>query len=110
MNEEICEVVVTGPDMTQLADFTRRLLDARLVACGQHVTAIRSLYRWDNAVQDDHEARVALHTRRSLVEEIVALADREHPYDIPCVIALPVLAANPAYVSWVLAETDPLRG
>lgn len=108
MSEEICEVVVTGPDMTQLADFTRRLLDDRLVACGQHITSIRSLYRWEGAVHDDHEARVALHTRLSHVDEIVARADREHPYDVPCVLALPVMAANPAYVKWVLAETDPV--
>ena len=108
MSEEICEVVVTGPDMSQLGDFTRRLLDDRLVACGQHIISIRSLYRWDGAVQDDHEARVALHTRLSLVDQIVARAEREHPYDVPCVIALPVVAANPAYVKWVLAETaDP---
>jgi periplasmic divalent cation tolerance protein len=105
VSEEICEVVVTGPDMAQLADFTRRLLDDRLVACGQHITSVRSLYRWNGAIQDDHEARVALHTRRSLVDEIVARADRDHPYDVPCVLALPVVAANPAYVDWVLAET-----
>jgi len=101
----ICEVVITGPDMEQLTAFTRRLLEGRLVACGQHITEIRSLYRWDGAVQDEPEARVALHTRLSLVPEIVALADSDHPYDVPCVIALPVAAANPAYVAWVFAET-----
>jgi periplasmic divalent cation tolerance protein len=107
VSEEICEIVVTGPDMAQLVDFTRRLLDDRLVACGQHITSVRSLYRWNDAIQDDHEARVALHTRRSLVDEIVARAGRDHPYDVPCVLALPVVAANPAYVTWVLAETEP---
>ncbi len=102
---DICEVVITGPNMEQLTAFTRRLLDSRLVACGQHITEVRSLYRWDGAVQDEPEARVALHTRISLVPEIVALADAEHPYDVPCVFALPVVAANPAYVAWVFEET-----
>jgi periplasmic divalent cation tolerance protein len=75
-------------------------------ACGHQITAIRSIYRWDGAVQDDPEARVALHTRTALVDTIVRRANAEHPYDVPCVIALPVVAGNPAYVEWVMTETS----
>jgi periplasmic divalent cation tolerance protein len=39
------------------------------------------------------------------VDAIVARADAEHPYDVPCVIAMPIVAANPAYADWVRAET-----
>ncbi|MEU4419998.1 divalent-cation tolerance protein CutA [Actinoplanes sp. NPDC024001] len=103
----ICEVVITAADPEWLADFTRRLVSDRLAACGQQVTAIRSIYRWDGAIQDDPEARVALHTRADLVDRIIERANTEHPYDVPCVLALPVLAANPAYVTWVREETLP---
>jgi periplasmic divalent cation tolerance protein len=105
MADDICEVVITAADPEWLAQFTRRLVEDRLAASGQQIAAIRSIYRWDGAVQDDPEARVALHTRTALVEAIVARADAEHPYDVPCVIALPVVAANPAFAAWVLAET-----
>ncbi|GAB3819390.1 divalent-cation tolerance protein CutA [Micromonospora zhanjiangensis] len=105
MSTEICEVVVTAGSAEWLVEFTRRLVDDRLAACGQNIAAIRSVYRWDGEVQDDPEARVALHTRLSLVPRIVQRANDEHPYDVPCVIALPVIAGNPAYVDWVLAET-----
>ena len=103
----ICEVVITAADPEWLAGFTRRLVTDRLAACGQQVTAIRSIYRWDGAIQDDAEARVALHTRVELVGRIVERAEAEHPYDVPCVLALPILAANPAYTAWVLQETTP---
>ncbi|MGH8792795.1 MAG: divalent-cation tolerance protein CutA [Stackebrandtia sp.] len=103
--DDICEVIITGPDAETLAAFTRRLIEERLCACGQHVTQIRSLYRWDGQVQDDPEARVALHTRLSLVPAICELADQEHPYDVPCVIALPVTASHAAYRRWVIEET-----
>ena len=107
MNErDICEVVITGPNPGWLTTFTRRLVDDRLAACGQHIETIRSVYRWDGAVQDEPEARVALHTRVSLVSAIVARAEADHPYDVPCVLALLVVAANPAYVQWVLDETQ----
>ena len=106
MTAEICEVVITGPDAEWLAGFTRRLVEDRLAACGHQIAAIRSVYRWDGAVQDEPEARVALHTRVSLVDRIVERAGAEHPYDVPCVIALPAIAGNPAYVEWVLTETS----
>ncbi|MDI6104962.1 divalent-cation tolerance protein CutA [Actinoplanes sp. NEAU-A12] len=103
----ICEVVITAADPEWLAGFTRRLIEDRLAACGQQITAIRSLYRWDGAIQDDPEARVALHTRVDLVGRIIERAGAEHPYEVPCVLALPILAANPAYIAWVRDETQP---
>jgi periplasmic divalent cation tolerance protein len=105
---DICEVIITADNPEWLLGFTRSLVTDRLAACGQHVLSIRSIYRWQGAVEDEGEARVALHTRLSLVPAIVERADREHPYDVPCVIALPVAAGNPAYIEWVLSETtDP---
>ncbi|MFY1672409.1 divalent-cation tolerance protein CutA [Plantactinospora sp. WMMB334] len=108
--EDICEVIVTAADAEWLATFTRRLVAARLAACGQNISRIRSIYRWEGAVEDEPEARVALHTRTSLVPQIAALADAEHPYDVPCVIALPVIAGNPAYLRWVLDSTAEAHG
>ncbi|MCV2490749.1 divalent-cation tolerance protein CutA [Geodermatophilus sp. YIM 151500] len=103
--EEYCEVVVTADDADWLAGFTRALVGERLAACGHTVAPIRSVYRWEGAVHDEGEARVALHTRRSLVPAIVARADRDHPYDVPCVIAMPLVGGNPAYLAWIAAET-----
>ncbi|MEV6845282.1 divalent-cation tolerance protein CutA [Actinoplanes sp. NPDC051411] len=105
MTDDICEVVITAADPSWLAAFTTRLVEDRLAACGQQVAAIRSIYRWDGAVQDDPEARVALHTRLALVDRIVERANTEHPYDVPCVLALPVVGGNPAYLDWVRQET-----
>ena len=96
---------MTAADADWLAGFTRTLGEERLAACGHNLTAIRSIYRWDDAVHDEAEARVALHTRRSLVPAIVARADDLHPYDVPCVIALPLVGGNPAYLEWIGAET-----
>lgn len=105
MTIEICEVIITAPDAEWLAAFTRRLVDDQLAACGHNIAAVRSIYRWRGATHDEHEARVALHTRTDLVPAIVDRANAEHPYEVPCVIATPVVAGNPAYVQWVLDET-----
>lgn len=105
MDVECCEVVVTGPDADWLAGLTRTLVEERLAACGHHLAPIRSVYRWQGAVHDEAEARVALHTRRSLVPAVVARTGELHPYDVPCVIALPLVDGNPAYLRWVADET-----
>jgi periplasmic divalent cation tolerance protein len=102
---DICEVIVTADNAEWLADFTRNLVTERLAACGQNISVIRSIYRWEGAIQDEQEARVALHTRTELVPAIVDRANRDHPYDIPCVIAMPIVAANPAYADWIVTET-----
>ena len=105
MTTKLAEVIITAADADWLAEFTRRLVEDRLAACGQNIAAIRSIYRWDGTVQDDPEARVALHTRMELVDAIVERANAEHPYDVPCVIAMPIDQGNPAYLQWVEQET-----
>ena len=102
---EVCEVIITGPDETWLLNFTRRLVDARLVACGHH-TPIRSIYKWADKVHDERETRVALHTRTSCVPAIIAATNGQHLYQVPCVIALPITQANPAYRDWILDNTQ----
>jgi periplasmic divalent cation tolerance protein len=107
VDEECCEVVVTAEDADWLAAFTRTLVEERLAACGHNLQAIRSVYRWQGAVHNEPEARVALHTRRSLVPAIVARTAELHPYDVPCVIAVPLVGGNPDYLRWIAEETRP---
>jgi periplasmic divalent cation tolerance protein len=105
MDEQFCEVVITAGDVGWLAAFTRTLVEERLAACGHLVEPIRSIYRWEGEVHDEAEARVALHTRRSLVDAIVTRTTQAHGYEVPCVIALPLTGGNPAYLAWIAAET-----
>jgi len=106
---ECCEVVVTGPDPEWLAGYTRTLVEERLAACGHNLARIRSIYRWEGVVHDEAEARVALHTRRSLVPEVVDRTHELHPYDVPCVIALPLVGGDPAYLRWIAEQTREPR-
>ncbi|MFL6043650.1 MAG: divalent-cation tolerance protein CutA [Propionibacteriaceae bacterium] len=110
MMEPICEVIITADDEDWLIMFTRSLIEDRLAACGQHSAPIRSIYRWDGSIHDDREVRVALHTRASLVSAILARVRREHSYEVPCVLAIPVETGNLDYISWVVQETDEPAG
>jgi periplasmic divalent cation tolerance protein len=104
MTDEVCEVIITAPDPEWLAEFTRSLVNDSLAASGHNIALVRSIYRWQGQIYDKSEARVALHTRRSLVSRIVERTNREHPYEVPCVAAI-TFDGDPAYVKWVLEET-----
>jgi len=105
MTEPICEVIITADNEDWLITFTRSLVEDRLVACGQHIAPIRSVYRWEGTIHDDHETRVALHTRTSLVQHVIDRVRQAYPYDVPCILAIPVEAGNPDYIRWVINET-----
>jgi periplasmic divalent cation tolerance protein len=105
MAEPICEVIITADSEEWLINFTRSLVKDRLVACGQHLAPIRSIYRWKGDIHDDREVRVALHTRTSLVQHVIDRTCQAHPYDVPCILAIPIESGNPDYIQWVISET-----
>jgi periplasmic divalent cation tolerance protein len=106
MSDEICDVDITAPDAEWLIAFTRRLVDDGLAASGNIVRDVRTIYRWQGEVRDTFEARVTLHTRRSLVPGIVQRVAAEHPYDVPGV-RVTAVEASASYVRWVLDSTRP---
>lgn len=57
------EVVITAESTDWLADFTRKLVEDRLVACGHNIAQIRAIYRWEGKIYDEPQVRVELHTR-----------------------------------------------
>jgi periplasmic divalent cation tolerance protein len=108
MNELYSEVVITADDANWLVAFTRTLIEERLAAAAHNVTAIRSVYRWNGKIEDRLEARAMLHTRTSLVPMIIAKTREKHSYQVPGIVALPILDGNPDYLAWIDQETREL--
>lgn len=97
-------VYLTAKDVDDGARIARHLLERRLVACA-NVFPVRSMYWWQDAVQDVTEAVVIMKTRRDLVEAAITAAREVHGYDVPCICAYPMGAVLPAYGAWIDAET-----
>ncbi len=100
-------IYVTAADEDQAADLARALLERGLIACANLLPRVRSLYLWNGEVQDDHEVAMLLKTRNDRVEELVVAVERLHPYDVPCVVAWPIVAGSEAYLDWVRESCAP---
>jgi periplasmic divalent cation tolerance protein len=78
----------------------------RLCASGHNFQPIRTIYRWQGQIHDTTEGRVALRTRRGLPPQIVDRSKREHPYEVPSVVAIPIIDGSPDYIGWILEQTQ----
>ena len=100
-------VLVTAPTADSAAEIARALVEEGLVACGNVVPAIRSIYRWEGKVQDDAEALLVLKTERRLVPALKARLPELHPYQVPELLVLPVEDGLAPYLEWVAASVRP---
>lgn len=102
---EAIVVLVTAPTPERAAEIARAVVGERLAACGNVVAGLRSVYRWEGEVQEDEEVLLLLKTTRARFEALRERVLALHPYDVPEVIALPILAGSAAYLDWIDAET-----
>ena len=102
---EFVVVLVTTADAEEGARLGRALVEERLAACANVVGPIRSIYRWEGAVEEADEHLVLLKARGADVAALEARVRALHSYDVPEVIALPVTAGSAPYLAWLADST-----
>lgn len=112
----ICLVLVTAPDSDTAELIANTLLEKELAACVNIYSGLRSLYRWEGKIQDDQEFLMMIKTRLELVKDhLIPMIQELHPYQVPEIIALPVVECAESYLNWIVSETSgneshPLEG
>jgi periplasmic divalent cation tolerance protein len=99
-------VVSNLPDRASAEKLARLLVEARLAACVNVLSPARSVYRWKGKIEDAEEHPVLIKTTRERYAALEAAIRKNHPYELPEIIALPVAAGLPAYLDWVASETS----
>lgn len=105
--DDLIEVVITCPDMASAEAVARACIEPGLAACANIAPGLVSIYRWRGAVERESEVAVTLKTRAGRFAELAAAVAAVHPYEVPAIVALPILRTSPAYGDWIRAETDP---
>ena len=88
----------------------RHLVDARLAACVNVVPRMRSFYHWKGAVETAEECLLIIKSSRPLMEALRLELEKVHPYEIPEVLALPIVEGSESYLGWLAANLRPASG
>ncbi|MFC1741527.1 divalent-cation tolerance protein CutA [Nanoarchaeota archaeon] len=94
---------ITCRDAEEAKDISKKLLDKKLVACG-NMLPMNSMYEWEGKLNEDSEVILLLKTTKEKAEEAEAEIKGMHSYNIPCILKLDT-DANPEYLDWVKEQT-----
>ena len=104
--EEITNVVIfitvgTDEEAQKIANV---LLTRRKAACVNIVPGISSLFWWQDKLDSARESLLIVKTKASVLNEVVRLVKEIHSYDVPEIIALPIIGGNQDYLEWIGKE------
>src|SRR3989338_6640885 len=98
-------ILVTAKDEDQAKRIAEKLVEEKLVACANIVPGIQSIFRWKGKVDSAKEVLLVLKSRRRHFPSIVKAVKALHSYDVPEVIALPIVEGNKDYLNWLTEST-----
>ena len=99
-------VLITAPDIKTARALARAALREKLVACVNLVSRIESHYWWQGKLERSSEVLLVMKTRRTLIAPLEKLILKEHPYETPEILTLPLSSGTPRYLAWLTASTS----
>ena len=98
------QVSTTTERETDAQTIARALTENRLAACVQIIGPITSTYRWQGEIETAEEWLCLIKSRRDLYEALEEVIREVHPYDVPEILAVPVVAGSEDYLDWLNGE------
>lgn len=94
-------VFITAPKEDEAAKIAQALVEARLAGCVNIIKNIRSVYRWQDKIEDDTEVFMIAKTQRHLFESFMKKVRELHSYTVPEIIAMPIVEGSEDYLKWL---------
>ena len=95
-----------GPNETTAEVIARTVVGERLAACANILPGIRSLYWWQDTLEESAETILLLKTREDLGEKLTARIRSLHPYETPCIVLTDIRPGYHPFFEWLVSETD----
>jgi periplasmic divalent cation tolerance protein len=102
------QVVTTLPDQASAERLAATLLEQQLAACVQ-ISTCTSWYRWQGAIEQENEWVCTIKSRRDLFAELSKAILAHHPYQVPEILATPVVDGGAGYLDWLEQELRPAK-
>jgi periplasmic divalent cation tolerance protein len=93
---------MTAPSADVAQDIVTKLVDERLIACGNITKPVASIYRWQGTTERASEVLVIMKTTANAVPRLTRRIAQLHPYEVPEVLTLPVIEGYEPYLDWVI--------
>lgn len=100
-------VYITAPDGNVARQIANALVRERLCACANIIDGMESVYHWQGRVENGKESIVICKTTEQTYSALEQRARELHPYDTPCIVALPVMRGFAPFMQWIADETRP---
>jgi len=100
-----CSVYITTGDEDEARRIGRALVAEKLAAC-VNILPIKSIYRWENDIEEEGEIVMFVKTREDLADKVVERVNDLHSYEVPCIISFLIEKGNPDYLKWIEESTE----
>jgi len=98
-------VFITSPDMKEANRLSGILLNSRLAACVNIVPNLKSHFWWGGRIHDAEEVLLVVKTKQKVLRKLVREVKKNHQYENPEIIALPIVGGSKEYIKWIEEET-----
>jgi periplasmic divalent cation tolerance protein len=98
-------VLVTAPSQEQAEAIAQTLVEAKLAACVT-IVPVRSIYTWEGEVHKDEEWQLLIKSDLSQFGELETKVRSIHPYEVPEIIAVPILKGSVPYLQWIAESME----
>ena len=99
-------VLITAPKEEDAVVIARALVEQKLAACVNIVGNIRSIYSWQGKIEDASEVLMIAKTQQIHFDALSKKVKELHSYDVPEIIALPILKGSVDYLEWIKESTQ----
>jgi periplasmic divalent cation tolerance protein len=102
-----CQVTTTFPDQATAERVATLLVEERMAACAQVLGPVSSTYRWQGRLERATEWYCHLKTTAARLPALQARIRELHPYEVPEIIAVPILQGDSDYLKWIEETVSP---
>ena len=104
---EFIQLFTTTEKKDDAEVISREIVEKRLAACAQVVGPIKSTYWWREKIEQTEEWLCIMKSRKDLYEELEKAIKSIHPYEVPEIVAVPIVSGSQSYLDWLEQEVKP---
>ena len=98
-------IISTVPNEDMARDLSKILLEKRVAACVNIIPKVRSNYWWNGSIENSEEIILLIKTTEDKYDQLEDLIRKNHPYEIPEIIAFEIKKGFNKYLNWIKDET-----